>query len=176
MQEEPGGLFRNLSVYSALALITLLTLYLVWSALMGVHMDQVVGQDPGLKARVDQILKQEGVGEVAIREILLLARPRLDWFLLAFGASVLVFPVVGYLAGRFAPNPEWAGILPILDLLSGMNPVLLRVADELPRLPLHEQVVVLVVQVLCAQLGASLGRRRPYRPPSGAASPPPGGG
>ncbi|NMA27452.1 MAG: hypothetical protein GX934_06785, partial [Burkholderiales bacterium] len=56
--------------------------------------------------------------------------------------------------GRYAEDPSWAGILPLVDLLSGLNPIMLGQQDLIPVLPVHQQLGILLVQILCIHMVA----------------------
>lgn len=144
---------------------SLATVVLVWLRLPGrpealqalERVQEIYGQD-----RTTWGWTAESPGQQATVEALRPVLRDLDWMAVALIASLVVYPLAGYLCGRFSGRPDWAGALPLLGLATRANPVTMPL--ELLGVPgglsLGEQVVVVVVQVVAVHLAAEQGARR----------------
>lgn len=56
------------------------------------------------------------------KEILRPLFERIPWAALALLASVVIYPLLGFLAGRLCERPEVGGVLILLSVLAGQNP------------------------------------------------------
>lgn len=147
-EPQAGPNWRNLSLYTQVALVMVAGVYLLWAVLGGVDSQIVMLSDPALQAQVEAAAKAHQGSEQWVVEVLKVMGPRMHWPALALVTSLLAFPLLGWLLGRFADDPTWAGILPLVDLLSGLNPIMIGQNDIIPALTLQQQVGILLVQIL----------------------------
>lgn len=130
----------------AVAMIPLVALFAGLCA--GVDYLLVLLTDASLMEQVQKAAEAHRDTDRFVPEMMALLAPRMHWSLLVLAASLLTFPLLGWIVGRYAQNPGWAGILPLLDLASGFNPVLMG-TPEVPQLvPVLEQVGILIVQIV----------------------------
>lgn len=162
MTVDSALFFRNVYTYIALTMATVVGLTVTWGLLMGIQVQVLAAEDPALAALMEEAQRKQPTDMALVPKILAQAAPRMDWVMLAAATSLLVFPVVGWMAGRWAPDPTWAGCLPLLDLLAGVNPAHLSLEGLVPAMPMAWQVGLLVGQILLVQAvaaWASRGRR-----------------
>lgn len=150
----PSSTLRNLSVYAQVSLAMVAGVYLMWAFLGGVDAQIVMTADPVLKSRVEAVTLSAQGNEQWVVDVLKLVAPHMHWGALALGASLLTFPFLGWLLGRYAEDPSWAGILPLVDLVSGLNPIRLGDNDLIAPLPMEQQVGLLLLQILSIHLVA----------------------
>ncbi len=150
----PTPTLRNLSVYAQVSLAMVAGVYLVWAFLGGLDAQIVMVADPALQARVQAAADASQGNEQWVVEVLKLVAPRMHWGGLALVTSLVTFPFLGWLLGRYAEDPSWAGILPLVDLVSGLNPIRLGGNDLIAPLPLDQQIGLLLLQILGIHLTA----------------------
>jgi len=168
----PSSTLRNLSVYAQVSLAMVAGVYLVWAFLGGLDAQIVMVADPALQARVQAAADSTQGNDQWVVEVLKLVAPRMHWGTLALVASLVTFPLLGWLLGRYAEDPSWAGILPLVDLVSGLNPIRLGGNDLIAPLPLDQQVGLLLLQILGIHLTAHLAHARRLARASASATPP----
>lgn len=146
------NLLGRIVVYIQVGLLMIVSVYLLWALLGGVDAQIILYFDPKLSGEYLKIVNSGETGEQLWMTILNLIAPRMHWFYLSFAASVLVFPILGWMLGRMLDCwPSQAGILPIAGLLSGLNPVRIGGGDFFCSLSLGDQFFVLAVQIICIQ-------------------------
>lgn len=172
---RPSSTLRNLSVYAQVSLAMVAGVYLLWAFIGGIDAQIAMLLDPSLQAQVEEAARAHQGSEEWVVEVLKIVAPRMHWPAVALVASLLAFPLLGWLLGRYAEDPSWAGILPMVDLLSGLNPIMLGQQDLIPVLPVHQQFGILLVQILCIHLTAHRVhvRRRALTPPPPPETPEP---
>jgi len=151
---RPSSTLRNLSIYAQVSLAMVAGVYLLWAFIGGIDAQIAMLLDPSLQVQVDQAARAHQGSEEWVLEVLKIVAPRMHWPAVALVASLLAFPLLGWLLGRHAEDPSWAGVLPMVDLLSGLNPVMLGQQDLIPVLPVHQQVGILLIQILSIHLTA----------------------
>lgn len=152
-----SSLIGRLAAYAQVGLIMIFSVYLLWAFLGGIDAQYLVYMNKGLAAQYAKILSSGTVGDQLFVDILTLIAPHMHWFYLALGSSVIAFPCLGWLLTRLLDcEPKWAGILPILGLFSGLNPVRLGGDGFVTAFSLSEQVVLLGIQIFCIHWTASL--------------------
>jgi len=172
---RPSSTLRNLSVYAQVSLAMVAGVYLLWAFIGGIDAQVAMLLNPGLQDQVEEAARVHQGSEEWLVEVLKIVAPRMHWPAVALVASLLAFPLLGWLLGRYAEDPSWAGILPMVDLLSGLNPIMLGQQDLIPVLPVHQQFGILLVQILCIHLTAHRVhvRRRALTPPPPPETPEP---
>ena len=147
-------------LYVQVSLLMVAGVYLLWALLGGVDSQVALAQNPELVAQVEAAVKAHQGSEQWVVEVLKVMAPRMHWAAVALGTSLVAFPLLGWLLGRYAEDPSWAGVLPLVDLLSGLNPVMIGQQDLIPLLTLPEQIGILLVQIVTIHLTAQWAWRR----------------
>ncbi len=157
---RPPSTLRNLSIYAQVSLAMVAGVYLLWAFVGGIDAQIAMLADPTLQAQVEEATRVHQGSEEWVLEVLRIVAPRMHWPAVALVTSLMAFPLLGWLLGRFADDPSWAGVLPMVDLLSGLNPVMLGHQELIPVLPLHQQVGILLLQILTIHLAAQWAHAR----------------
>lgn len=169
---EGPNLISVLFVYSLVGVIMVFTLYIVWALLGGVDAQILLLQNPKLEAAYLNIVNSGVSNDKLFLKIIELMAPHIHWFNLAFISSILVFPFLGWLFGRLSSwEPNWAGLLPVLGLFSGVNPARLNGGDYVKLFSLDLQIILVVTQIVCIQLFAWLTYMRKVRKNKGGVTP-----
>ncbi|MBQ7528837.1 hypothetical protein IJT10_02895 [bacterium] len=152
---EGPGLLNILFVYSLVGVIMVFTLYIVWALLGGIDAQILLMQSPKLEAAYLKIINSGVAREKLFLQVIELMAPHIHWFNLAFISSILVFPFLGWLFGRLSNwEPNWAGLLPILGLFTGVNPAHLNGGDYVKLFSIDLQFILIITQIVCIQLFA----------------------
>ena len=152
-----SSLIGRLAAYAQVGLIMVFSVYLLWAFLGGIDAQYLVYMNKGLAAQYAKILTSGITGDQLFVDILTLIAPHMHWFYLALGSSVIAFPCLGWLLARLLDcEPKWAGILPILGLFSGLNPVRLGGDGFVTAFSISEQAVLLGIQIFCIHWTAAL--------------------
>ncbi len=134
-RRKPGKLsfFRTIWVYCVAVLVMHLLLG------VGLYLGFVVEirQHSGLIEQLTKILdiyqidstsfSPVDLPDSSVREQIKYIAPvlvKIDWSKVAILASLLTFPLLGFLCGRFKADPAWAGVLPLGSIFTGSNPLL----------------------------------------------------
>ena len=153
--ENSSGI-RAFIVYIQVGLLMLFLLYLTWAFLVGVDAQLLLMHNQKLTAAYGDILKSGVSGEELFMKIFALLSPHLHWFKLAFFTSVTVFPLLGWVLARMLKSsPNWGGILPVLGLFSGFNPVNMTGVEPFTApFSVEKQMFLLFTQIICIQVAA----------------------
>ena len=147
---KTSSLIGRLAAYAQVGLIMVFSVYLLWAFLGGIDAQYLVCMNKGLAGQYAKILSSGTTGDQLFIDILNLIAPHMHWFYLALGSSVLAFPCLGWLLARLLDcEPKWAGILPILGLFSGLNPVRLGGDGLVASFSISEQALLLGIQIFC---------------------------
>lgn len=148
--EQPGG-GRDLILYVQVSIAMVFLVLLFWALCAGVANMLLLLWDPALQERFQAAATNHRDTARFVPEMMKLLAPRVPWGLVALVTSLLTFPILGWILGRYAHDPSWAGVLPLVDVASGFSPLLI-VFPETPQLiPLPEQIGILVVQIVTVQ-------------------------
>lgn len=150
----PAPSFRNMMLYVQVSLLMVAGVYLLWALLGGVDSQVALALHPELAGQVEAAVKAHQGSEQWVVEVLKIMSPHMHWAAVALVTSLIAFPLLGWLLGRYAEDPSWAGVLPLVDLLSGLNPAMIGQQDLIPLLTLPEQVGILMVQIVTLHVTA----------------------
>ncbi len=155
-----GGDLHNIigrvAVYAQVGLVMLFGVYLLWAFMGGLDAQLILMRHPELATEYEALLKGKISGDELFMKTLMLIAPHMHWFYLAVASSLVAYPCLGWLLGRMLDcPPTWAGLLPILGLLSGFNPAFIGASDFIATLSLEESIAVLTVQIVCIQGAAA---------------------
>lgn len=149
-RSKTSGFIGRLAAYAQVGLIMIFSVYLLWAFLGGIDAQYLVYMNKGLAAQYAKILSSGITGDQLFIDILNLIAPHMHWFYLALVSSVIAYPCLGWLLARLLDcEPKWAGILPILGLFSGLNPVRLGGDGLVAAFTMPEQAILLGVQIFC---------------------------
>ena len=147
----------RLLIYAQVSLIMLFSVYLLWAFMGGIDAQYILYSNKDLADTYAGLIKANTSNEQLFIDILRLVAPKMHWFGLALVSSVVGFALLGWLLGRMLDcAPDWAGILPILDVLSGLNPLRLNSGGLLSGFTWGEQLLLLGVQIICIQWVAAM--------------------
>lgn len=148
--EQPGG-SRDVILYVQVSIVMVFLFLLFWALCAGAANVLLMLWDPALQERFQAVATAHRDSAQFVPEMMKLLAPHIPWGAVALAASLLTFPLLGWILGRYAHDPSWAGILPLVDVASGFSPLLI-VFPEAPQLiPLPEQIGILVVQIVTVQ-------------------------
>lgn len=139
---------RDLVLYVQVGVAMIPLVFLFTGLCAGVDYLLVLLQDHALADQVQKAAEAHRDTAQFVPEMMKLLAPRMHWSMVALVASLLTFPVLGWILGRYARDPGWAGILPLVDLASGFSPVLMGSPDMPQLIAVPEQVGILVVQIV----------------------------
>ncbi len=149
-KSKTPSLIGRLAAYAQVGLIMFFSVYLLWAFLGGLDAQYLVYMNKGLAAQYAKILSSGTTGDQLFIDILSLIAPHMHWFYLALGSSLIAYPCLGWLLARLLDcEPKWAGLLPILGLFSGLNPVRLGGDGLIAAFTLPEQAFLLGIQIFC---------------------------
>lgn len=160
---ETSPIVRRLAVYAQAGLLMVVGVYFVWAFVGGLDAQLAMSGNAELITRVNDITKSGLSGDKMVIQVLQVMAPHMHWFEIALVASLVSFPVLGYFLGRYVDDPNWAGILPVLDLLSGMNPAYIGDNRMVVPLEMGQQLAVLLTQIIAIQAVAVWANRRQVR-------------
>ncbi|MBQ7503602.1 hypothetical protein IJT93_12985 [bacterium] len=153
--EKSSGL-RTFIVYIQVGLIMLFLLYLTWAFLVGIDAQLLLMHNQALTTAYANILKSGITGEDLFMKVFALLSPHIHWFKLAFITSVAVFSLLGWILARMLKSPpNWGGILPILGIFSGFNPVNMTGVEPFAApFSVERQIFLLFTQIICIQVAS----------------------
>lgn len=151
-QPQPGS--RDLLLYVQAAVVMIPLVFLCTGLIAGFDYLFVLLGDPALTEQIQKAATSERDAAEFVPEIMRLLAPRMHWSFVALLASLLTFPLLGWILGRYAHNPGWAGILPLVDLASGFSPILMGSPDTPQLIAVPEQIGILVVQIVTVHWAA----------------------
>lgn len=165
-ESQPSPVAHNIALYAQIGLVMLVGVYVVWVVLCGIDAQIAMMTDPHL---LEEIKAATGIdfsdsstvpslnaGADQFVTLLRIVSPKMHWFAVAVVTSVICFPPLGFLLGRSAQDPSWAGLLPVIGLASGMNPACISSPESGALFPLSYQLIVLVLQILLIQCVANV--------------------
>lgn len=156
-------------------------IYLVWLCFMLVSVSQLTARHPELAKLFEQVNKQQSALTVSSSdaeryfETMAPIFSQLPWPLIAVLTSLVAFVGLGYFFGRTTGSTDYLGLLPIMGLLSGQNPITLAMvfAEQgvsQARFPHWLEALLLLIQLISLYGGGLLGSRVHLR--KAAAGPP----
>ncbi|MDO5296364.1 MAG: hypothetical protein Q4F00_07010 [bacterium] len=160
LEEKSAYLAVQLSGYAKASLVMIFVVYLGWALAGGIDAHFVTMSDPQLNQEIAQLSEDILDGKSTqnwqdvFSQTMLSVAPRMHWLADAFISGVLTCAFVGWLVGKWTDNPRWAGLMPVLYILSGLNPACLGDGVYVQRLTLEEQFLVVAGQCISAHLFA----------------------
>jgi hypothetical protein len=170
---------RPIIVNLAAVLVAGILMEVMWGLAAGIVGGITIARDPGFQNQVTAFMKDRGIdikanpdkAKTAYEQLSPQDKKKLDdmthdvlksanWFAVSLSVSVIVYGLIGFLAGFFARVWFLAAGIPVWSLLTN-NPVVRF--DWAIGLPLPEKAVVFLVPLavcsLMACFGAGIGRR-----------------
>ena len=160
LEEKSAHIALQLSGYAKASLVMIFVVYLGWAFAGGVDAQLVTMNDPQLSQDLaklsEDILngRSDQSWQDAFSQTMYAIAPQMHWLADALISGILTCAFVGWLVGRWTDNPRWAGLMPVLYILSGLNPACLGDGVYVQRLSLEEQFLVVAGQCTAAHLMA----------------------
>ncbi len=160
LEERSEHLALQLSGYAKASLVMIFAVYLGWAFAGGIDAHFTAMSDPQLNQEITQLAENMLNGQSdqnwqdVFSQTMFRIAPQMHWLADALISGIITCAFVGWLVGRWTDNPRWAGLMPVMYILSGLNPACLGDGVYVYRLTLEEQFLVVAGQCIAAHLMA----------------------
>ncbi len=171
MEQSREDKVRIMGTYGLGSLLMLVLTGLFWTLVPFLMVVKLADEEPAIQEQLERVsvyqmdsleLDPHDPNMAKRREILAPVFARLDWFVVALITSVLTFASLGFFCGLLCGDPNWAGVLPFVAIITQRSPAVM--ANVMERsgfsgigLDFSEQAGVLLLQLVVVYAGAFWG-------------------